>query len=323
MTKPPAPLVIRDLPPATLAVLEAEAQAARDFARESVSGATRRGYASDWRAFAGWCRARGLDSMPAAPDTVALYLAAMAQEGQKTATIHRALTAISVNHRNAGHDSPRRDAGVRAVFRGILRQRGERPTKKRALTHELLAQAVALTPRGLRGARDRALLLVGWSGAFRRSELAAVQVEHMTFSDKGLAILVPRSKTDQAGHGRWKGLNHARSPDLCPVRAARAWLDGAGVSEGPFLRRIDRWGKLGGGLTGSAVLGVVKKYAAMLGQNPREFGGHSLRSGFITSARKRGATVEQIMAISHHKDHAIVLGYSQQDDSFDNPTGLF
>ncbi len=310
-------------PPAMLATVAAETEAAHAFAQSATAKATRRAYAGAWRRFAAWCQARGAQALPAAPGAVAVYIAALATEGRRVATIGQAINAIASNHRAAGHESPWRDASVRAVWAGIVRECGGRPVKKRAVTYEILAEMVARTPEGLRGARDRALLLVGWSGAFRRGELAAVRIEHLAFSDRGLAILVPRSKTDQTGQGRYKGLNLARTPALCPVRAARAWLDGTGLKEGAFLRAIDRYGHIGDALTGETVGEVVKRYAEDAGYDAREFGGHSLRSGFVTSARKRGATLEQVMAVSHHRDVGIVLGYSQQEDAFDGAGGLF
>ncbi len=310
-------------PPGMLATVAAETEAARGFAQASQAKATRRAYAGAWRRFAAWCQAKGLSSLPAPGEVVAVYLAHLATAGLRVATIQQACNAIASNHRAAGHDSPWRDASVRAVLAGIERQMGKRPRKKRALTYDLLADFVALTPAGLRGARDRCLLTLGWAGAFRRAELAAVRLDHLTFSDKGLAVLVPRSKTDQGGQGRYKGLNFGKVAATCPVRATQAWIAGAMLTEGPLLRSIDRHGHIGDGINGAAVAEIVRQYAEDAGLDARAFGAHSLRSGFITSARKKGATLEQVMAISHHRSASTVLGYSQVDDSFDNSTNLF
>lgn len=316
-------LTLANLPPAMLATVQAEAEAAHGFAQASQAKATRRAYAGGWRRFAAWCHALGVVSLPAPPAAVALYITHLATSGRGLSTIEQAINAIASNHRAAGHDSPWRDVNVRAVLAGIQRKLGQRPKKKRALTHEMLAAVVALAPHDLRGARDRCLLTLGWAGAFRRAELADVRIEHLTFSDKGLAVLVPRSKTDQGGQGRYKGLNYGKNAATCPVRATRAWIDGAQLKEGPLLRRIDKYGHLGAALTDGAVAAIVKRYVEDAGYDAREFAGHSLRSGFVTSARKRGATLEQVMAVSHHRSTQIVLGYSQVDDSFDNSTNMF
>lgn len=310
-------------PQTGLTTLVAEAEAAQELAAEARAEATRRAYASDWRSFEAWCASRGVPSLPTHPGALGAYLAALDGQGKRPSTIRRAVVAIAGKNRAAGHPSPWGHPTVRDVYHGILRKRGVRPRKKRALLYEMLSTMVRLMPDDLRGTRDRALLLVGWSGAFRREELVSIHVEHVTFEERGMRILVPKSKTDQIGRGFEKGIHAAKTPAMCPVRALRAWLEGTGITTGPVFRAVDRWGKLGESLGPSAVAEIVKHWAEEAGYDPDEIGAHSLRSGFITSARKRGATIESVMRVSGHRDIATILGYSQADDAFDNPTDKF
>jgi integrase len=269
---------------------------ARDYAAQAKAPAIRRAYRADLRAFVAWCEAQALHALPAAPETLSLYLTARAQQGAKVATLERALAAISEAHKAAGHPSPRSSAVVQSVMRGIRRSLGVAPHQKTpVLVSDLKAMLQAL-PEGLLGLRDRALLLVGFAGAFRRSEIVGLDVADVEFTSEGLEVTLRRSKTDQEGAGRKIGIPYGSTPGTCPVRALKDWLDGAGIAEGPLLREVTRHGHVGTArLSGKTVARVVKRVAEAAGLDPERFSGHSLRAGLATSAAKAGKSERAIM----------------------------
>jgi integrase len=195
---------------------------------------------------------------------------------------------------------------------GIRRTLGARSAKKAPiLLAELRAMVAACDTGGLQGKRDRALLLVGWAGAFRRSELVALDVGDLSFSG-GVKLTLRRSKTDQEGAGMVKVIPSIEELELDPVRALRAWIEAAGIRSGPVFRRVDRWGRVASGrLTGRAVAIVVKRLAQQAGLDPRGFSGHSLRSGFTTAAASAGVESRDIMAQTGHRSEAVMRGYIQ------------
>jgi len=206
--------------------LAAVREQARDYARLAKAPNMRRAYRADWADFTAWCRAHDRAPLPAAPETVALYLAALAGH-RKTSTLARRLSAISQAHQVAGHPSPTKDQSVRAVAAGIRRTKGTaQEGKAPTVTADVRLMVVAL-PDTLMGRRDRALLLLGFAGAFRRSELVALDVADVAERPEGLAVTIRRSKTDQEGAGR-------------TVRATRAWLAAAGIVQGPLFQAINR-----------------------------------------------------------------------------------
>lgn len=290
--------------------LEALAGSARAFVESARSPATLRAYRSDWRHFTGWCERRDLAPMPAAPETVALYLTDLAGV-LATATLQRRLTSISQAHQQAGHDTPTGAALVRQTWRGIRRtfgtaQQGKAPAR----TAEVRAMVATLDLGRLKGVRDRALLLIGFAGALRRSELVGLDVDDVTETGDGLVVLLRRSKTDQEGAGERLGLPYGSDPATCPVRAWRAWLDASGVLEGPAFRAVDRHGRLGERrLSDRAVAEVVKASAAAAGLDPVQFAGHSLRAGLITSAAEAGVAERDIMRHSRHKSVPVMRRY--------------
>jgi site-specific recombinase XerD len=191
-------------------------EAARGYAQDARSTATRRAYRADWRSFATWCAAQGLTSLPALPATVALYLSALADAERKPSTIGRALSGISEAHRAAGHEGPRRDAAVRAVMSGIRRRLGVAQRQARPVLGNELRAMVAILPATLQGCRDRALLLLGFAGAFRRSELVGLDLGDVAFTSDGVEVTLRRSKTDQEGAGRKVGVRTAPRPPRVP-----------------------------------------------------------------------------------------------------------
>jgi site-specific recombinase XerD len=275
------------------AALETDAEAARDFARESLSPATRRAYRSDIRSFEAWCSERGVQGIPATPETVASFLAHEAQRGLAVSSISRRAAAIRLLHRGAGYTPPTESELVRSTLRGIRRTLGVAPKQKKPLTSELLLSLLEHIPDSLRGKRDLALLLLGFSGAFRRSTLAVLEVEDLEEVADGLRVHVRRSKTDQEGRGAVVPVVRGRT--ACPVEAVNDWMASAGITTGPIFRRMGRGGYVfPEALTPFSIGQIVKRYVKAAGLDPSEFGGHSLRSGFITSAVENGASVFRV-----------------------------
>lgn len=289
-----------------LAQLEPLAEQARAFAVAARAERTREAYRAQWSAFEAFCQADGLTSMPAAPATVAMYLTARAGDGRKVATLAQALAAISQAHLLAGHESPRSSALVRETFKGIRRTLGTAPAQKVPLLGTELQALTAQLPSSLGGARDRALLFVGFAGAFRRSELVALTVADCAFGADGLTVILRHSKTDQEGQGRKIGIPYGSRATSCPVRALQAWLERAGVADGPLFRSVDRHGNVGGERADRDVARIVKRAATAAGLDAKSFAGHSLRAGLATSAAKAGEAAHAIMKQTGHRSVAMV-----------------
>jgi site-specific recombinase XerD len=299
--------------------LEIAEEAVAEFIAASKADATRRAYASDWRDFAAWCAAHQQVQLPAAPATVAAYLGALATAGAKVSTVRRRCAAIGDAHRRGGHENPAAHAGVKATLAGIARTLGAPPAKKAALTADLLAKALRSMPRDLAGLRDRALILIGFAAALRRSELVALDVADLTRHPKGLVITIRRSKTDQAGAGCAKAVPHGRK--LRAVQALDAWLGAAKISAGPVFRGVRGSKVLPARLCAHQVARIVQKRAAAAGLDPSLFAGHSLRSGYISSAAERGASLVSIAAHANHKKLDTTRGYVQIADAFRDHSG--
>src|ERR1700676_4123844 len=232
-------------PPDSL--LASTAQSAQRYARASRSKATEKAYESDWRDFTIWCNASQLLYLPAVPDTVRLYIAALADKGFKVSTITRRLLVISVNHRKSDYPSPcdMRNVELAKTWLGIRRTLGVHQFGKTALTLEHVRSIIASAGDTLRASRDRALILVGFVGGMRCSELAAIRVEHLIPNRGGITILLPSSKTDQEKQGRVVELVRGKQPDgtpedklTCPVRAIRLWMERAEIKAGPVFRNV-------------------------------------------------------------------------------------
>jgi len=300
------------------ALLAHSVNRAEAYARNSKAENTRRGYTSDWRQFDAWCTSAGLASLPAAPETVALYIGALA-ETHKPATIGRHLAAIASAHKARGHNSPAsmQHGAVSAVWKGIKRTHGTAQAQKAPLLTAGLRTVVGTLPDRLIGTRDRALLLVGFAGAFRRSELVGLNREDIEFSTDGLVVTLRRSKTDQDGQGRKVGLPYGSNPDTCPVRSLRAWLDASGIEAGPMFRHVNRHGHMQPGrLSGAAVALVVKRHAGAAGLDASKFSGHSLRAGLATSAAIAGASDRSIMNQTGHRSLNMVRRYIRDASLF-------
>lgn len=299
-----------------LAALSPIAEQARAYVRASRSSRTREAYGGQWAHFSSWCEAHALVALPAKPETVAMYLSARAQDGRKVATLAQALAAISQAHKMAGHESPRGHRVVQEAFKGIRRTHGSAPAQKAPVLNTQLRTMAAGLPDTLPGTRDRALLLVGFAGAFRRSELVSLDVADLAFTNEGITVLLRRSKTDQEGQGRKVGIPYGQAAATCPVRSMQRWLELAGLAEGPIFRSVDRHGHTGDRLGGQDVARIVKRAAAAAGLDPKTFSGHSLRAGLATSAAKAGKAAHSIMKTTGHRSVAMVQKYIRDAEIF-------
>ena len=285
------------------------------FADASLSTSTRRAYASDLRSFDSYCAKVGATSMPATANAVAAWAAHKATEGAKASTITRAMAAIATAHKQAGHASPTSSAKVTAVLSGIRRTLGTAPKQKSAMVVEDLRRAVATCGDDVAGVRDAALLVVGFAGAFRRSEIAGLTVDDVAFEAGGVVVILRRSKTDQQGEGRTVGLPYGSDPTTCPVRTLQRWLAVSGVVEGPLFRSLTRHGHVGAAISGEAIGDVVRARANSAGLTG-DYSGHSLRAGFVTTAAKANKSLSTIMAQTGHTSTATVLGYIRRASLF-------
>jgi len=289
------------------------AQRARQYVWNTRAQATYRAYNVHWRAFEAWCAQAGLNPLPAQPETVAAFLVADA-ERHKPATLTARLAAIAWRHRIARLPNPCDALEVREMLRGIRRTKGARPVRKRAATLDIIRRMARACGDDLRGKLYRALLLVGFWGAFRRSELAALRVEDITFTDYGARVLVARSKTDQEGEGQWKQLERLDDPELCPIAALRGWLSAAGITSGPAFRSVNLiTGRLNDRpISGRHIARIVKLLAERIGESAHEFAGHSLRAGFVTAALAAGAGELDVMEQTGHATPKMLAVYSRQ-----------
>ena len=287
-----------------------------EFIRGSKAPNTRRAYRADWADFAAWCGRYRRSPLPAEPETVAGYLADRSRE-LKPSTLGRRLATISQAHRAEGHEPPTRHAQVRLVWAGILRERGLAQSHMRPALTEHIRAMVDHLPASPLGARDRALILLGFAGAMRRSELVGLDVADVAAADDGLVVLIRRSKTDQAGVGRKIGIPFGAHPGTCPVVAVRAWLRGSGIEDGPLFRPVNRHGHvLPARLSDRAVAEVVKRSLRAAGRPAGRYAGHSLRAGFITQAAMAGVGERSIQDQSGHRSLAVLRRYIRDGSLF-------
>jgi len=303
-------------------------QSASDYAAASKSEATRRAYRADWADFARWCDGVGLCPLPAAPTTLATYLAQLADAGKKVSTIRRRLAAVAYAHKLKGLVPPSDAETVRAVLSGIRRKIGVAVTRKAPATAQTLSAMLSkhsaqfnedVNAKNLRPLRDRALMLLGFAAALRRSELVALDVTDLEFTDRGVIVAIRASKTDQDGEGAFVAVPNGRK--LKPVAALRAWLEAAVIAEGPVFRSIDKGGRIGSRLTDRSVATIVKHYAAAAGFDDAIYSGHSMRAGFVTSALERGADFFSVMRVTRHRDVDTLRAYDRRAGLFKDHAG--
>lgn len=271
----------------------------------SQSPNTLRAYADDWRDFETWCAEVGRRALPARSETLELY-AVDRLRTLKLSSIERRMAGIVAKHRAEGLDSPY-DAGVRAVLMGARRERGSRQDRKAALAVSDLRAICKLLPatRDARSARERAMLTLGFAAAMRVSELVGLDIEDIDFVPRGLAVNIRRSKTDQNGLGRVVGVFPAMRAYCCPVKSLRAWLKWRGRKPGPLFPGEGATGRF----TSRGLTKVVKRLVAAVGLDPRLYGCHSLRAGFVTAAAENGVSESLIMQRTGHRSIATVAKY--------------
>jgi site-specific recombinase XerD len=288
----------------------------REFIRASKAENTLRGYQSDWRDFCAWCESHGLSPLPAVPETVAAYIAECAGR-LKVGSIQRRLNAIAEAHKAVGAESPTHHTIVVNTMKGIRRTLGTAAVQKApALTDDIRAM-IDVTDAGTIGARDRALILLGFAGAFRRSELVGLDVEDCAFGKDGLTITLRRSKTDQQGAGRKIGIPYGSNPETCAVRVLQEWIEQAGITCGPLFRSINRHGQImPRRLSGLDVARIVKKLADRAGLDAGKYAGHSLRAGHATAAAIAGASERSIMNQTGHRSVQMLRRYIRDGSLF-------
>jgi integrase len=311
--------------PALTPAGEAALAAAQALARKATAAATLRAYKADWTHFSQWCAAHGFIPVPAAPATVGAYLASLAETHAPT-TIRRRLSALGKLHRfndlawNPAHRA------IQGPLQGVLRTHGRPVRKAAALSLAMLRQLLATCDASARGRRDRALLLFGFVGALRRSELVSLRVEDVAVVSGGLRLRLRRGKTDQAGQGAEIGLPRGRHGETCPVRAFAAWQAVAKRKAGPLFRKISTGDGIGdAALHPDAVRRILAHRVGMAGivvENFDRLSAHALRVGFITAAYDKGVRDEDIMRHTRHRDLRTMRGYVQRAGLVsDSPAG--
>ena len=307
--------------PDSLAPYLAEAEA---YCRRAKAENTLRAYRSDWASFDAFCRDRGVPCLPALPSTVAAY-AAQAARSLKANTIERRLTAISQVHQFSGLSNPVEDKLVSTVMAGIRRVKGTAQEGKEPLCPAVLRRMFVDCPDDLRAVRDRALVLVGFAGAFRRSELVGLRLDQVRFTAEGLVVTIPRSKTDPEGEGQTIGIPYGHRLETCPVRALEVWLKRSGICDGYLFRAIGRWADrpLARPICDHQLAKIIKRLAASAGLDPSVYSGHSLRSGLATAAAAGGASERSVMEQTRHRSLRQVRKYIRRGSLFvDNAAAL-
>jgi len=278
--------------------------------RNSKSANTLRAYQADFKDFSVFCARNGLSSMPTEPKILSLYLTHLSASS-KFSTLKRRIASISVIHKMKGHYLDTKHPLIMENLHGIKRVKGSnQKAKKPILINDLKLIINAIgqaNPSGNKKIRDKTLLLIGFSGGFRRSELVNIEYEDLEFVNEGVKIFIKRSKTDQSGEGMIKAIPYFDNNNYCPVISLKEWIDVSEIKSGKIFEISDR-----------SVALIIKKYASLSGLDPNRYGGHSLRSGFATSAAESGAEERNIMAMTGHKTTQMVRRYIQEANLFKN-----
>ena len=292
---------------------------ARTFVQSAKAPATLKAYRSDWNDFDSWCRRHQLTSLPSSPETVALYITDQAST-HASGTITRRLTSITKAHQASGLTSSPASTHhfcVGETLKGIRRTIGTAQHGKAPLLSEDIRRIVRMSRKDLLGLRDRALTLVGFAGAFRRSELAHIEVANLKFTAEGVVIELPTSKTDQDGAGRKVGIPCGENPETCAVEALRGWLKEAGIETGPVFRAVNRHGQLAPrGLYRDSIGPILKRAARRAGIETGEVAGHSLRAGHVTQAAMNGVRELVIMRQTGHRSVTTLRRYIRSGELF-------
>lgn len=274
--------------------------------------ATLRAYATDLKNYEAWCVRHGFTALPAVPEVVGAYLAASG-EGYAMQTLRRRVAAVARASGVAGHPLDTKHPAIRETLRGIGRTHGSRGRRSAALTTTELKALSRVCEPSLTGDRDRALLLVAFAGALRRSELVALDVESLTLSDDGAKLLLRKSKTDKEGEGAEIMILFGRNEATCPVRALRQWLEVAAIKAGPIFRKVNKAGRVEARrMSEDAVRQILLRravQAGIKGSLAEPVSPHGLRAGFVTTAYRNGVSDEEIMGHTRHRSLTTMRSY--------------
>tara|TARA_B100000900_G_scaffold409075_1_gene424358 strand:- start:516 stop:1472 length:957 start_codon:yes stop_codon:yes gene_type:complete len=291
--------------------------------KSSKSDNTIRAYKSDFSDFGLFCAKNGFKSLPSEPRIVSLYLTHLSTKNSKISTIKRRLVSIGVIHKLKGHYLDTKHPSIIENIMGIKRRKGSSQRGKKPIlisNLKILINAIDQQKNNeIKRFRDRSIILIGFSGGFRRNEIVSLNYDDLEFVPEGLKIMLRRSKTDQYGEGTLKGLPYFENPEYCPVISIQKWLKLSKIDDGPVFRRFIKGSKLSEKrLTDQTVALLIKKYLELAGIDSKNFSGHSLRSGFATSAAESGAEERSIMAMTGHKSTEMVRRYIKEANLFKN-----
>jgi len=291
--------------------------------KSSKSANTLRDYKSDFRDFSLFCIKHGLQFMPSNPNIVSIYLTNLSKTEAKMSTLRRRLVSIGVVHKLKGYYLDTKHPIIIENLLGIKRakgsiQRGKKPLLIKHL-HKLIEVINNDNSPEIKKLRDKSLILIGFSGGFRRSEITSLDYEDLEFVEEGLKILVRRSNTDQFGEGHLKGIPYFANSLLCPVYSLKKWIDISRINSGPIFRKFNKGFSLSDTrLSDQSVALLIKNYLNLAGIDSKSYSGHSLRSGFATVAAEAGADERSIMAMTGHKTSEMVRRYIREANVFKN-----
>jgi len=284
---------------------------------------TIRAYKSDFNDYGLFCAQNGFKSLPTEPKIVSLYLTYLSTRNIKISTLKRRLVSIGVIHKLKGHYLDTKHPSIIENIMGIKRRKGSLQKGKKPLLINNLKQIINVIDKEkneeIKKLRDRSIILIGFAGGFRRNEIVSLDYEDLDFVEEGLKISLKRSKTDQFGEGSVKGLPYFDNSEYCPVISIRKWIEIAKINSGPLFRRFIKGSKLSDKrLSDQTVALLIKYYLKIAGIESRNYSGHSLRSGFATSAAESGAEERSIMAMTGHKSTEMVRRYIKEANLFKN-----
>ena len=291
--------------------------------KSSKAANTLRAYKSDFRDFSLFCIKHGLQSMPTNPNIVSLYLTNLSKSEAKISTLRRRLVSIGVVHKLKGHYLDTKHPIIIENLLGIKRTKGSFQRGKKPILINHLQKIIEVinndTSPEIKKLRDKSLILIGFSGGFRRSEITSLDYEDLEFVEEGMKILVRRSKTDQFGEGHLKGIPYFTSSQLCPVKSLKEWINVSQTNSGPIYRKFNKGFSLSNQrLSDQSVALLIKNYLNLAGIDSKNYSGHSLRSGFATVTAEAGADERSIMAMTGHKTTHMVRRYIKEANIFKN-----
>ena len=291
--------------------------------KSSKANNTVRAYKSDFNDFGLFCAKNGFKSLPSEPKIVSLYLTYLSTKEAKMSTLKRRLVSIGVIHKLKGHYLDTKHPAIIENIMGIKRRKGSiQKSKKPILVNSLKLIINAIDQQNkeeIKKLRDRSIILIGFSGGFRRNEIVSLDYDDLDFVPEGLKINLKRSKTDQFGEGFTKALPYFDNLQYCPVASLKKWIEISKITSGALFRRISKGSKMSENrLTNQTVALLIKKYLNLIGVDSKNYSGHSLRSGFATSAAESGAEERSIMTMTGHKSTEMVRRYINDANLFKN-----